>query len=459
MEKGKQFRKDTGTFVQTMVFLLMGIQIVFGVLWACKNMVQIPLFVETAEMEEISRTFRFDGYSGVLYPILICFARLFENFLPVKYCLILYLVQLVAAFMGYSFFLQKVIAVSDKKKRYFFALYAMTVPTIMQCHVAVLPYSLTSTVLLWTVTNVICLWKEKDDFAKRLTCICGGWLISAALIPDYAWIGALVVAVGFLAYMIMQRKFAVKLVIAMVFTALSIGVLQNSFLEENSEKIQRTVGAAMVSRMVWPNFMTYNFFWSHEVRCIWDINGMAGLSYAPEKVIYEFGPVMEQTYGKEFANETYWNMAKIALSVGTKEILEEIGGDFVSYICPPATMYFQVQGKGVSFTGWNYGRMSDYTPGLTKYYVTFALKSWFCIGILSIIYWLCLRDKKTLSEKAKRVEKRWRVGYLVLTGLIINVWYVMSKGHMLDYKYVIVISLLWALGFAGCISGKKSYSE
>lgn len=455
MERGKQFRKDIGTVVRAVVFCLLGIQIVLGVLWSCINLAEIPLFGETAELEEISRTFYFDGYSGVLYPVLIRLAGVFESFLPLKYCVILYLLQLLVAFIVYRDFQKKVFGIDDNKKNTLFALYAMTVPTVLQCHMAVLPYSLASSVFLWMVSHVICLWREKDFLAKRLICICGGWMISAALIPDYAWIGAVTVVIGFLGYMVQHRKFAVKLVIAMIFTALSIGVFQNMFLKDNPEKIQRTVGAAMVSRVVWPDFLTYDYFWSPEIRAVWDDNGMLGLAYAPEKVIYEFGPVMEQTYGKEFANDTYWSMAKIAFSVGTRKIVGEIGVDFASYICPPATMYFQLKGIGCSFTGWNYGRMTDYTPELAKAYVTFSLKSWFCIGLLSILYWIFFREKKLQPEKMEKGEKKWQFIFLMLISLLINIWYVMSKGHMQDYRYAIVISVLWALGFARCLSSNK----
>ncbi len=458
MNKGKKVRKDMGIMIRTVAFLLMGIQIVLGLLWACCNLTEIPLFIETKELEEISKTFLFDSYSGVVYPILIWVASLFERFLTIKYCVVVYVVQIAVAFAAYQDFQKKVLKIESRQKRSFFSLFVMTVPTVLQCHMAVVPYSLVSSCFVWMLSCIIYMWREKEASAGSLLCVCGGWLLCAALIPDYAWIGGVTAVAGFVAYMVQHRRFAVKLVLALVFTTLSLGAFSNMLLRDNPNKIQRSVGAAMVSRCVWPYFLDFSFFWSYRIGELWDSNGLVGLSVLPEKVIYEFGPTMDRTYGKELANYVYWDSVRVALETATKDIVEEMGTDFLAYSAPTAAMYFQLEGKGCSYTGWNYGRMTDYTPRLTRTYVTISLQGWFVIGILSVVYW-ALCGKKPKKDKCVGTGKRWQIGLLTGTGLLINVWYVMSKGHMPDYKYVIVISILWAMAFADGLSREMNCEE
>jgi len=436
--------KDIWIVAKTVVFLLMGVQIVFGLCFSICNLFAIPLFEETKELKEISETFRFDAYSGVCYPVLIRMAGLLENIFSVKYCAVLYLVQMVVAIAAYMDFEKKVFLRENEKRNLFFALYVMTIPTVLQCHFSVLPYSLASSVFVWMLSNVICLLREEEAYGKRLICICAGWIVSAMLIPDYAWIGAFVLVVGSAGYMIRHRKPAIRLVIAVVFSTLCIGVFQNMFFVENSEKIQPTAGAAMVTRFVWPDFSTYSFFWNAEVKELWAHSGMEGLTYGPEKVIYEFGPVIEQKYGKEFANEAYWDMAKISLRLGTGKIVKEIGTEIAAYICPPMAMYFQLQGEGCSYTGWNYGRLIESTPRLAKAYVAFSLKSLFVVVGIAFIMWLS-GIKRRWCDRKEQSKNRCETAFVTVTALFINLWYVMSKGHMSDYKYVIVISVLWGL--------------
>lgn len=444
MSEKKWCGKDIWTLTKTVIFLLMGMQIVFGLCFAACNLFVIPRFAETGELEEISRTFRFDAYSGVCYPVLIRMAGWIERIFSVKYCVVLYLVQIIVSIVVYMDFEKKVFRRENRKRNLFFALYVTTIPTVLQCHMSVLAYSLTASVFVWMLSNVICLLREKEICPKRLICICAGWIMSAALLPDYAWIGALVLVLGSVCYTIHHRKAAIRLVIAVVFSTLSIGVFQNMFLVENPEKIQPTAGAAMLTRFVWPDFSTYSFFWNAEVKEQWG-SGMEGLTYGPEKVIYEFGPVMEQNYGKEFSDETYWDMTKISLRLGTRKIVEEIGTEITAYLCPPMAMFFQLRGEGCSYTGWNYGRMIEHTPRLAKVYVSFSLKSWFVVAGVAFVVWLSGIKKQVITKKEKNVSK-WETAFFVMTAFIINLWYVMSKGHMSDYKYVIVISVLWGLG-------------
>lgn len=441
--------------ISDIVYILMGLQIVLGSIWLFCNLQEVPRFEESTELISLSKSLGVDEYAGILYPLCIRGALELGRLTGLSGCSLLYLLQLGAAYWAVVCLLKQV--VPDSKKRvWFFAGFVVTIPTVLQCVAAVLPYTFATAFFLLLLAEGITLWKGvgTELTQGRLFRMAVYWILAAWSCPAYVWFGA--GAVGVIAVRAALRLktckvFRVRLGILCVAVALCFNAVKLlPAAQEDTPKIQNTIGAAMLRRVVWPNFAGFCDFWQGEVLDTFDGTQLLEISNYPEQVIYVFGPVLEEKYGKEKANEIYWDMSKAAFSLNTKQVLTNMLKDAAAYVCPQLTMLLQLQGIGVSYTGWNYGRMKDYTPVLTRYYVNCALNAWLVLMPLVLVYWSIGRPKKKASKAAwaKRREARQSQkagGYLFIMSLLINLWYVMSSGGMQDYKKLTVNSILCAV--------------
>ncbi len=434
--------------VRTIIYIVMGLQIFFAMIWIVCNLGKLPAFAESNELLLMSESLQVDEYTGFLYVLGIKGAAALANRIKIPEYSILYVLQLFVAYGAYKYFLERVVIFRQTyglklhKRVPLHALFIITVPVILQVHMAVLPYSLASSFFVIILADVCMFWrKDYTITTKAVVKIMILWVVAAQICPDYSWLVAFAVVPSVIRYMMLHRKFAGKLVLLILVTLISIQNLNTTLQTPGSMgKIQKTWGAAMMTRIVWPNYGTFSLFWKDEIKERWDTAQLAYLSTYPENVIYEFGPVVDKMYGYRAANDIYWEMAKKSLDLGTKDILKGMLTDSVAYICPPFTMFVQLHGVGISYTGFNYGRLKDNTPELTKWYVDISLRGW--IGILVC----CTLLEIFLFKKRKRSEKKeWIGAFLCSVSILINLWYMMVSGHMQDYKKVIIISILWGM--------------
>jgi len=434
-------------------YILMGLQIVLGSIWLFCNLQEVPRFEESKELIALSKSFGTDAYAGILYPLCIRLTMTIGEWFGISGHMLLYLWQLATIYWAVVCFLKQV--VPDLQKRvWFFAGFVVTIPTVLQCVAAVLPYTFAAAMLLLLLTEGIPLWKEE---AGELT---GGkffrmavyWGLSAWICPAYVWFGAGAVAIAGLRAGLCQKadkSFWLRLCILCGAVLLCVHTVKLLPQARNSTpKIQNTVGAAMLRRMVWPNFAGLCYFWEPAVLDTFDGAQLLEISNYPERVIYVFGPTLEEKVGAEKANEIYWKMSKVAFSLNTKQVLGNVIKDTAAYVCPQLTMLLQLRGIGASYTGWNYGRMKDYAPIVTQIYVNCSLNAWLALMLLGLICWGMEHLRKDLgkTDKCKEKFQGGNVGaYLLFMSILINLWYVMSSGSMQDYKKLIVNSILCAV--------------
>ncbi len=440
-----EMKVESKRLINNIIYILMGLQMIGGAVWICCNLGQIPRFEESRELLTMSEKLVIDEYTGILYPVCLRLVMTLERLTGLPGCAVLYTLQLLAAYLAYGYFLKQVVFYGQEKgqklryKICFYSGFVVTIPTVLQVHMALLSYSPASSVFIVLLAETSLLWRREPQMSlRRLLGIGLLWVLSAQFNPAYAWLSGVAVGISFIRYLRLHRQRILGLVSVCLAAILCVNVLNGAFQTEGSMgKIQKSVGAVMVSRFVWPNFLSYKYFWGPEVTELWDYAGLAELSTYPEKVIYEFGPQLEKSVGKQAANRIYWEMSMDAVKLGTKNIGLTLLKDGAAYVCPPLTMLVQLQGIGVSYTGWNYGRMKDYAPELTTYYVEYALSAWVCI------LGLCLVQGILSAKKRQPGERNYIAGYFSAVSLFVNLWYVMNNGHMQDYKRLIVNSVLW----------------
>lgn len=440
--------------IRTLIFLLMGIQILLGLLWMFENLTGYQKFAESTEFLNVTSTWMLDEYLGIAYPVCLWLVRAIGGEIGISYSILLYLLQVAVAFVAGVRFLHVLLDTpgsSEKKmewKVYYGSAYLLTFPLLLQFHMAVLPYSLGMSAFFFLLAEGLVLLK-KEEKPDVWTVVRFGllWVIGSAFLPDYGWLGGMVVFFVFVALMWRDKKVYLMLpILYILFLAVISGASAVTQTPGSRGRIQKSVEAAMLSRVVWPNFIRNAYFWNTYITDVFDPEGLQTISLEAEEVRDLFGPAMEEAYGREKANEVYWQMVTVSMEVRTKEVVSAMALDGVSYLCPPVAVQLNLAGKGASYTGWNYSRMQAETPACTKFYMNGSLQGWNVAACLAavLLSWRqierIIRGKKSSSMKGER-----RAAHLLLfTGLIFTLWYTMFTGGMQDYKNVMVVSALWA---------------
>lgn len=459
------------------LFLLMSGQIVLGLLWILCNHTSGGQFSETERYVEAAAGGALDEYMGVLYPVLIRVAQFITSPFGGHYEVALYLLQSGVALTCYIGFIRLCGWSDHNRKAVSGGLFLLTIPLCVQWHLAVLPNSLTSSlyVLLLGVVVSVCrrpdetkegTAERKEGTAARKISAAGRigalWALTILLMPDYLWFGALPVlfaAVSMIRTYISETqegkgqsgntgKWAISkgmngsagIVVTFLLAALLACGINHLAQEPGSGgRIQKSPGASMVSRLVWPNFGTNYFFWPEEIKEIMTEEDGQVISQYADNVQLIFGPLVQGAYGRKEADSLYWYMAIRCLNDRTKETLQALFEDLKAYLCPQWVVKEQLDGAGLSYSGWNYGQMRTGAPMLTKWYVNYGLFVFRVEIAISILY----GSIKLFCRK--RGEKRRRsVTALFLFCIILQaVWYTMSGAGMMDYGNVCVVTILW----------------
>ncbi len=427
------------------VVLLAMMQILLGAAWAVLNLGRLPGFRETEELLQIADTMTTDEYVGILYPVFIRIAGLLEKLFHVPYYGFLYLLQLAVG----CYALLKVL--EGFRYRFWMALAVMTIPTVNQLFLAVLPQSLAASALLLCLCHC-----RKGDLPKGAVC----WLLAGLLLPEYFLFCAVIFVVcligcGLRESRVWSRTF-VKGIIGMLSVCLLAGVVNGFAVERYSRgRMARTPEAAILQRFVWPHFSDTYYFWRNEIKEVFTEDDMVEISRYPEGPMYQFGPELERVYGLDTARDYYLGMARITLRIRTKEVLKDVGRDFIQYAFPPVALVNNLRGRGVSYSGWNYGHMLGENGKLTQCYVFYA-----CNAFLAVLLLVCCCGILSFAAgKGEKIGKRKKSDSLVLSLLLLSLgltlWYTLSGAGIQDYKNVMPVSMAWGILMAEPFFGRK----
>ncbi len=439
-----RLRKTAGSLLA----IGMVVQILTGVLWILCNFPSEWSYPESEYYISAAGSWVIDEYTGVLYPMLIRVCQMITGWFGLPFEWLICLVQLGTAFLCYSAFILWCKKGEGSRRRVllqagFGGLYLLTVPLCVQWHLSILPSSLTGSLFILMIGLCIRAFGDAQYCnSKTVIRVCVLWAVLTLLNPDYWWIALTpVIAINI---MILRKKgfraFAIFLGICVGAGILSVGINRAVQTPGSSGKIQRSLGASMVSRMVWPNFDTNYFFWPDEIKEIMTPLQGTEISSHADLVQLFFGPMVESAYGRDKAEQLYWQMAVNCIQVRTKEVFQAIGEDFVAYSAAPWQVKTQLDGSGLSYSGWHYDKMKTKTPELTRWYVDYSLVS-FRIGI--IVAAGLFVSHRIRKGKAASTGNRWILWFPVLCGLFQSIWYTMAAGGMMDYRNVSLVILLW----------------
>ncbi len=430
------------------------IQIVLGLFWMLCNFAGFQKFGDTYLYEQVSKDFLCDPNVGILYPVLLLFARGIEGLFGVSCHCVMYALQLAVALYAAHAFLQAVYP-SGRPANLWGSLAMLTFPMAMQCHLAVLPESLTGSMMLlelaWTWAA---LKGGKEIRSMDLARIAVFWLVGALLQPEYLYLGAVPVALVFLYGLVCfspkkPTQIANHLIIVVSFAGIILGMNDLTQTKDACGRGTLSLNAALFSRFSWSTADKTYEDWPQEVRQCLDPDQVRETFFYADNMLRVAGRAVEESYGAERAEELFGQVARLSYSRYRDRILHEMAWDAAGYVFSPPISVLLLRGRGYdSYTTRNYDLMMNRTPALASRYFHYS-GWWFGLALvmaaaLQALFWLRALGRLR-GERGGTLfgRKAFFWGILLLTGVGMTIWYTMRGGGMFDYKKTIVIGCLW----------------
>lgn len=438
----KKIAKFSWAVIKGFVFTAMVLQIVLGMIYIGCNFMTVPVFQETTRYLEMAETLCFDEYTAVLYPLLL---HVFSGITFIPFQIPLYVLQiLVGIFASYHF---AHTWIEKKSIVWLCSLWINTIPFVAQAHVSVLPHSLVFSFFVLIFLELFRGLKHREPLSMTdFTVVLCSYTILVQLGREYFMPATLLLL--WTAFLQFYQK-SNRLLLFGVTGLISLGIfISNAAIYQTTQnpgangRIQRSVEAAFFQRLgmstMTDRFMIYM---PEEVRECFTGEDLENFARYPYSLQEEFGPVLEERYGKQHANEIYWKMALLGFGNATKDNLLDIGEDTLNYAFPAAMYVTWRNGDVKGLTGWNYQKFMEKAPLLSVSYVKISQFFWligFCASVLAVFI-------------LETYKKNFFVRVLMSVGtyIIVNALYFAMQGaNVYDYKLAL---FPLALSYAGIL--------
>lgn len=332
------------------------------------------------------------------------------------------------------------------------SLAAITVPMAMQCHMAVLPYSLASSMILLELGSVLKYLRSGETLtAHALLEIVIPWVVSAVLMPEYLGFGAISVVLVFARsigqlHKVDKGQIARNGLLILACWGVIFDMHQFTILQEEAQT-SPSMAEAMVSRTAWTTLQQDYFdLWTEEMRAVVDVQTLqesAHYAYCMQDI---FVPAVKNALGED-ADAFLWEVSRRAWEGHTSEIAHQIIWDCAGYMASPTVHHMMLQRRGYdSYSGQNYDVMVQNAPMISKSYVDYS-GWWFAIGMAIAAM---MQVFAILQQGIKNWFKQnglWTL-ICILTCSVMVLWYAFQGSGMFDYKNTIAIAMLWTAWMA-----------
>lgn len=437
--------------LRAMLVCGMVVQILLGLAWMIVNMGGLQTFQESMVLltgeGDLSTL-----HSGVLYR---CLAGLLSSHLWILYGL-----QLAAAFGAAYALLSTLMQTETRTFRILGTLALMTIPQSMQCHLAVLPWSLGTSLLMGETAIWLKRFKGRgmsDDNSCIPTKMLFIFCLTLLILPMYGWfmLPLLTAALWRLGNGKQRRSRWICMLVALALCLLTVTV--NCGWRPSDWN--RRLAASALSRCSWPYFQdNYELF-------PMDIHEAIGLVTAREVSAYADGvervliPKLESLYGEQETTDILWKLTGICLRENLRTDIKNVIWDMAAYHATPPILAMQLKGRAYdAYSGINYEQMVTRAPLLTRYYVTYGGRWWWVMLVLAAGIRLCrwlsgrtLRGKRNDVDSSKRITgSRYRdfVWRWLPVGIGVE-WMILScvlRGSgIMDYKKTLWVTVFWYL--------------
>lgn len=373
----KKVMKVLAPVIRGFVLCAVALQIILGVVYIGENFMAVPQFRDTTIYLEMAKHFVADEYTGILYPLLVklCYSI---SFLP--YQVPIYVLQIAAGLYCIYYFVNT--WTERKGLSLACALWINTIPFVAQAHVTVLPHSLAMSCMVLMFLQVL----KGSVFGRPLRImewaelLCS-YTILAQLTRGYIWVGTLfVIWAACLQLYMPAKKFLWFLISMLVCTGMLVSNLAIYNATEHAGyygKIQNSLSSVFFQRTgVITLTGKYMIYMPEEIaECFTDAE-LNDFNRYPYKIETEFGPVLEETYGREHAGKLYRKLGILGLTTATKDNVIAMGKDAVSYLLPLAGYDSWQDGELEGATSWNYQQFLGEAPAHASAYAKICHLLW-----------------------------------------------------------------------------------
>lgn len=410
--------------IKNMLFIGFTVQICLGLFWMAGNIAKVQDFTPVD--------------TGV-YPFLLRLAGRGYG--------LVYLLQLCAAlYAGYS--LLKGLHAGGRRICLWGSLAMMTLPMAMQCHLALLPYSLVGSLGLLEISCLCGPAEEKDMFGEKALWGCLACFAAQCLLwPEYCIPGAvlpLLLLVRRLPGMLRNRERRFRgLLLAVCFLAAAAAGYGAERGGEGGRGNTAGLDWLLVKRFSWPTLWvdwggepeTFNLATSD---MIWIT------SYYPNNMDVYLKPELD-AMTPEAAASVMRKMVSRAWSIHYPMVVRQIGWDVLGYSVTPVILPLQLEGEAYdSCSGRNYEMMRNGTPVLTKYYVRVSCR-WFTASLILLAVAVAL-DCIGRSSRTRESAKVFPFFAAAASAGAVVLFFTMQGAGIMDYKYTVWVNQLWIAG-------------
>lgn len=475
MDEGRKTAKGMPKVLARILIIGFSVQIVLGVFWACLQFPHFQEFGESLFLEKVQKTLLCDEYVGILYPILMRFFSGVSNVIPLPYYCYLYALQLAVGALAAHFFLGSFQGMKGKGRlwRAWADLALVTLPMVMQCHLAVLPYSLANSLFLVHVALVMrgIAARKGVDGGKGIgnrpalrTAVMGAcWLAETLLLPDYRILGGILTA-GYGIFEILRsgkapvdkkdaedekmegRESLAGMLRVLLVTAALLGVVPMVSKLTVTEGAYGRMGdskeARALNRYAWDHFSELYGYWPEDLKAALTDEEITACDKSTQQRSWILGRKVEEALGRERAREIYGEVAKAGKKVRARRNLKEMLLDAAGYGAAPLMHLYWMEGKTkASFSASNYEIMRMQAPRLTSVYVRYG--GWFFAGACLISLALGIASFLRQNGRERFRILGMAIGFGVL-GCFFVTHYVCRGGGIMDYKNVLPVTTFWA---------------
>lgn len=448
--------------VGRVLFIGLTAQAVLGLLWIFCNIASFQEYGDSLFLVNVSESLVCDDYTGILYPLLIHVARGVAAVVPVPYYCLLYLLQLGAGYASACFFFKCILSlggnpggVSHSLLTHWGALILVTVPVAMQCHLAVLPCSLTGSLLLLQLGVFLRgAWgRETDGSASVKTSAKAEvelgilWLAETLLMPEYRWIGVVpVILYGILSILKSDRENLRKslgiVLLAAIFLGLTPLAAELTAQTGAYGRMENTFEGAMMRRFCGGTLQVYYGNWPWELRSRISQEDLKTCMSGSEGIDLVMGRKIESALDDRTVRRLYLEMAGLGWADDRGKIVCDIARDLLGYgFAPVFGRVYLSMSYYDSYARGNYDVMRRQTPFLTSLAVRYGS----CCFVLGLVLTAFLEVFCRLGSRGKERRGKGIVPGLVCAGMGVwlCLWYTMQGQGRMDCKNSMAVTVLW----------------
>ena len=402
--------------------------------------------------------------TSVIYPALLLIIRALTLNGPVRFYEVMYVLQLVLAFVSWYTFAVKVLPFEKRFLRVWFSLAVVTNPFAMQCHLAVLEFSFVSSFLCLLVTFTVRFsleWKKlgsRYDLKTAVKHVCVTslfWMLVSLTRKEFVFIGFFCILI--LLYQIgVNLRAGTKLskfspvIVFIVFFAV-IHLIDGTFRVSTPLLPTDVIKRSAYTRIAWTEDLANKYVWPQQVTGTVGSNLMGEAMIDPGIVRTRFTGAVEAEYGRKETSDIFAKWFFNSFRDNKKGIIKSALTDMAGYVFPPAENESALSGRLLpGFATGNYDVMRRNNALLTKFYLRLTSTVYIFLATASV---LALIAGKELFRRVRMFAPA------AVVILLSSLAYTFYGSNVWDHKKALFTTCIWVGLFAALcirsISGKE----